>query len=66
MTDQLIDINDLCLQLKIPVKTVRNKLSNGTWPLEPVKIGRALRWRQSEVDRLMRGEGPTDGSGGIA
>lgn len=56
MGDGLIDIRDLGLQLKIPVKTIRNKLSNGTWPLPPVRIGRALRWRQSEVDRLKRGE----------
>jgi predicted DNA-binding transcriptional regulator AlpA len=56
MGDGLIDIRDLGLQLKIPVKTIRNKLSKGTWPLRPVRIGRALRWRQSEVDRLKRGE----------
>ena len=56
MGDDLINIQDLGLQLKIPVKTIRNKLSNGTWPLAPVRIGRALRWRQAEVDRLKRGE----------
>ena len=56
MEDLLIDINDLSQQLKIPPKTIRNKLSNGTWPLAPVRIGRALRWRKSEVDRLISGE----------
>lgn len=56
MGDDLIDIQDLGLQLKIPVKTICNKLCNGTWPLRPVRIGRSLRWRQSEVDRLKRGE----------
>jgi predicted DNA-binding transcriptional regulator AlpA len=56
MGDELIDIHDLGLQLKIPVKTIRNKLCNGTWPLQPVRIGRALRWRQAAVDRLKRGE----------
>lgn len=56
MDDWLIDIKDLGQQLKIPEKTIRNKLSNGTWPLKPVRIGRALRWRQSLVDRLKRGE----------
>ncbi len=56
MDDWLIDIKDLGQQLKIPEKTIRNKLSNGTWPLAPVRIGRALRWRQSLVDRLKRGE----------
>ncbi len=58
MDDLLIDINDLSRQLKIPPKTIRNKLSNGTWPLDPIRIGRALRWRQSRVDRLKRGETP--------
>ena len=63
MEDWLIDINDLAQQLKIPPKTIRNKLSNGTWPLEPVRIGRALRWRQSEVDRLKRGDPPANETG---
>ena len=63
MDDLLIDINDLSQQLKIPPKTIRNKLSNGTWPLEPVRIGRALRWRQSEVERLKRGEMPSTVTG---
>lgn len=40
----------------MPVKTIRNKLSNGTWQLPPVRIGRSLRWLQSEVDRLKHGE----------
>ena len=62
MDDCLIDINDLASQLKIPPKTIRNKLCNGSWPLEPIRIGRALRWRQTEVDRLKRGEVPTTGT----
>jgi predicted DNA-binding transcriptional regulator AlpA len=62
MSDQLINIDDLGKQLKVPPKTIRNKLSNGTWPLPPIRIGRALRWRQSDVDRLIdRG---TNRSGG--
>lgn len=54
--DRLMDIRDLSVEVKVPVKTIRNKLSNGTWPLPPVRIGRSLRWLQSEVDRLKRGE----------
>ncbi len=56
MGDQLVDIKDLGQQLKVPTKTIRNKLSNGTWPVEPIRIGRSLRWRQSDVDRLIKGE----------
>jgi len=60
MTEQLIDINDLAAVLKVPAKTIRNKLSNGTWPIEPMRIGKALRWRQSQVDAFIAG-----GSSGI-
>ena len=41
MQDRLIDINDLSNVLKISAKTIRNKLSNGTWSIKPVRIGRA-------------------------
>jgi predicted DNA-binding transcriptional regulator AlpA len=60
MEDRLIDINDLANTLKIPAKTIRNKLSDGTWPIRPVRIGRALRWRESDVERSIAGlgEGP--------
>lgn len=66
MDDFLIDINDVAKQLKIPAKTIRNKLSNGTWPLKPVRIGRALRWSQSDIERLKRGEMPTANGGADA
>lgn len=56
MGEQLIDINDLASILKVPAKTIRNKLSNGTWPseLEPLRIGKMLRWRESEVDAFVQ------------
>lgn len=53
MNHQLLDINDLAAILKVPAKTIRNKLSNGTWPIEPLRIGKALRWRQSDVDAFV-------------
>jgi predicted DNA-binding transcriptional regulator AlpA len=53
MADRLNDITDLAQRLKIPVKTIRNKLSNGTWPLRPIRIGRALRWRESDVAQMI-------------
>jgi predicted DNA-binding transcriptional regulator AlpA len=49
MSDRLLDIEDLANRLKIRQKTIRNKLSNGTWPISPVRIGRALRWRETDV-----------------
>lgn len=56
MNERLIDINDLAEVLKIPPKTIRNKLSNGTWPIEPVRIGKALRWRVAEVEAFIKSD----------
>ena len=53
MEEQLIDINDLAEILKIPAKTIRNKMSNGTWPIEPIRIGKAVRWRHSDVQAFL-------------
>ncbi len=54
MDDHLIDIKDLAEVLKIPAKTIRNKLSNGTWPIDPLRIGKTLRWRQSDVQAFLQ------------
>jgi hypothetical protein len=51
MPEQLLDIQDLAKRLKIPVKTIRNKLCAKSWPIQPLRIGRALRWRESDLDR---------------
>jgi predicted DNA-binding transcriptional regulator AlpA len=53
VTNSLIDINDLAGILKIPAKTIRNKLSDGTWPLTPIRIGKALRWLSSDVETFL-------------
>jgi predicted DNA-binding transcriptional regulator AlpA len=49
----LIDINDLSYALKIAPKTIRNRLSNKSWPIPPIRIGRTLRWRRSDVSRAL-------------
>lgn len=53
MPDRLLDIAELAKRLKIPAKTIRNKLCEGTWPIPPLRIGRAVRWRESDVDRVI-------------
>jgi predicted DNA-binding transcriptional regulator AlpA len=53
MADRLLDIAELANRLKIPEKTIRNKLCEGTWPIRPLRIGRAVRWRESDVDRVI-------------
>ena len=56
MNERLIDINDLSKVLKINPKTIRNKLSNGTWPIKPMRVGKLLRWRISDVEAFLSGE----------
>jgi predicted DNA-binding transcriptional regulator AlpA len=54
MDDRLLDIKDLEAITKIPTKTIRNKLSNGTWPIAPMRIGKSLRWRHSDVQAFLQ------------
>jgi predicted DNA-binding transcriptional regulator AlpA len=49
MGKPLIDIKDLAVELKLSPKTIRNKLSNRSWPIPPIRIGRSLRWRPEDV-----------------
>ena len=56
MENPLLDIRDLSKALKIPEKTIRNKLSDGSWPIEPVRIGKALRWRPDDVEGFISGQ----------
>ena len=57
--DRLINIEELAAMLGgVPEKTLRNKFADGTWPVRPVRIGRTLRWRLSEVRKVVRGEVP--------
>jgi predicted DNA-binding transcriptional regulator AlpA len=53
MEEPLIDIDELARRLKVAPKTIRNHLSEGTWPIPPVRIGGALRWRPADVSRRL-------------
>ncbi len=46
----LIDIKTLAKRLGLSPQTIRNQMSAGKWPLPPIRIGRRLRWRESEVN----------------
>jgi excisionase family DNA binding protein len=56
MTENLLTISEVANLLRVAEKTIRNKLSDGTWPIPPVRIGRSLRWRRSDIERVMAGE----------
>jgi predicted DNA-binding transcriptional regulator AlpA len=53
MSERLLDITDLAGLLKVPAKTIRNKLSDGSWPIKPLRIGRSLRWRPADVEAFL-------------
>jgi len=53
MAKPLIDINQLSRELNVAPKTIRNRLSNKSWPIPPIRIGRTLRWRQSDITRAL-------------
>ena len=46
---KLIDIHELCEITGFAKQTVYNKVNNYTFPIKPIKVGRSLRWRLSEV-----------------
>ena len=52
-TRRLIDINELADYLSLRRQTIRNKLSNGSFPIAPKKLGGALRWDVRDVERFI-------------
>jgi predicted DNA-binding transcriptional regulator AlpA len=60
MEEPLIDLEELARELKIAPKTIRNKLSDKTWPIPPIRIGGALRWRPADVRRALTRMGQVD------
>jgi len=53
MEKRLINIKELALYLGISTQTIRNQLSQGTFLIKPIKLGRLLRWDKKEVDRFI-------------
>jgi len=66
MNETLIDTKETARLLGIADKTIRNRVSDGSWPLAPVRIGRSLRWRRSDVARIISGEIAVPTNGGPA
>ena len=47
---RLLDIKGLAVYMSLSVQTIRNKLSAGTFPICPIRIGRKLLWDKRAVD----------------
>lgn len=47
---ELLTVRDMARRFIISDRTVYNKVSNGTFPIKPIRIGRLLRFRREDVD----------------
>ena len=54
MTEPLLTIADVAKIFRVSERTVFNWISSGK--IQSVKIGGAIRFRQSDIDRLIQGE----------
>ena len=52
---ELLNIAGLARMLSISTQTIRQKMSAGTWPLDPIRIGRQLRWHPEAVEQFLDG-----------
>ncbi len=54
--DRLLTTREFAELINIPERTLRNKMFDGSWTIQPVRIGRSLRWRESDLDKIVSGE----------
>lgn len=52
-TRALMDAAEVAAEFNVNVRTLRRMRHEGAAP-EPIKIGNALRWRRTDVDRFLR------------
>ncbi|MBF0474535.1 MAG: AlpA family transcriptional regulator [Deltaproteobacteria bacterium] len=60
MSNKLIDINELSKRISLRPATIRNNLHMGTFPLLPVKQGRNIFWRESDVEDYINNLKPVE------
>jgi len=50
---ELLTVRGVAQRLIISERTVYNKISAGTFPVRPIRIGRLLRFRSKDVDSYL-------------
>jgi len=50
MEKRLFSIKEISAYLSLSPQTIRNKLSAGTFPIFPIKIGGKLLWDKRKID----------------
>jgi excisionase family DNA binding protein len=53
MTDDLVTPAELAARLKLSRRSLRRRLASGVIPPPDVRIGRAIRWRESTIARWL-------------
>lgn len=53
MEKRLLSLREVSVYLNVRPQTIRNKLSAGTFPIAPIKIGGKLLWDKRKVDRFL-------------
>lgn len=46
---ELETVKNLARHLKISPRTIYNKVSDGTFPIKPIRFGRLLRFRSEDI-----------------
>ena len=60
MEKRLMSLKDVSAYLSLSPQTIRNKLSAGTFPIRPIKIGGKLLWDKRRVDKFLDKAAPRD------
>ena len=53
MEHRLLSVKEMSIYLNLRPQTIRNKLSAGTFPVLPLKIGGKLLWDKKKVDQFL-------------
>ena len=51
LPDALLTADEVAAMFNVDARTIRRRVADGTFPA-PVKVGRSVRWRRSDLERL--------------
>ena len=50
---RMLGIEEVSIIIGLRPQTIRNKLSNGTFPIATKKIGRLLKWDSGDIEKFL-------------
>jgi excisionase family DNA binding protein len=57
MKNRLMTVDEVAAALGIAPRTIRNRMSDKTWKMQVVRIGRRVLFRESDVDLFIENGG---------